>query len=230
MLNIYCDESCHLEHDNSNCMVLGAISCPKEKVHIISEELRNLKEKHGLSKQYELKWIKVSETKIEYFKDVIDYFCENDYLAFRAVVADKTHLRHEEFNQTHDEWYYKMYYLTLRHIITPFDTYNIFLDIKDSHGGSKVAKLQEILNHSLYMFYTETVKKVQLIRSHESELLQLSDFLIGTISYANRELFSSKSKVELMRYLETKMRTSLISTTPADNVKFKITCNFTSID
>ena len=27
--NVYCDESCHLEHDNIPVMVLGAISCNK---------------------------------------------------------------------------------------------------------------------------------------------------------------------------------------------------------
>ena len=29
--NIYCDESCHLQNDKSNVMVLGAIWCAKEK-------------------------------------------------------------------------------------------------------------------------------------------------------------------------------------------------------
>lgn len=222
MVNIYCDESCHLEHDNSKCMVLGAISCPKDKVQTVSKELRELKEKHNLKKTYELKWTKVGDGKLDYFKEVIDYFCKNDFLSFRALVADKIHLRHEEFNQTHDEWYYKMYYLLLRYLVTPFDTYNIYLDIKDSYGGSKISKLQEILNHSQYMFYNETVKNIQQIRSHESELLQLSDFIMGAVGYANRNLSGSKSKSELCRYLETSLRTSLISTTSLDNMKFNI--------
>jgi len=29
--NIYCNESCHLEHDRQKVMVLGAIWCPLEK-------------------------------------------------------------------------------------------------------------------------------------------------------------------------------------------------------
>ena len=28
VFNIYCDESCHLEHDRQQVMVLGAIWCP----------------------------------------------------------------------------------------------------------------------------------------------------------------------------------------------------------
>ena len=40
--NFYCDESCHLEHDNSNVMVLGAVWCPKDKRH----EIRRQKEEN----------------------------------------------------------------------------------------------------------------------------------------------------------------------------------------
>ena len=29
--NIYCDESCHLEHDHLGVMALGAVWCPAEK-------------------------------------------------------------------------------------------------------------------------------------------------------------------------------------------------------
>ena len=29
--NVYCDESCHLEHSSSNAMALGAIWCPKQR-------------------------------------------------------------------------------------------------------------------------------------------------------------------------------------------------------
>ncbi len=28
VFNIYCDESCHLEHDREKVMVLGAVWCP----------------------------------------------------------------------------------------------------------------------------------------------------------------------------------------------------------
>lgn len=28
MINIYCDESCHLEHDKQKVMAIGGIACP----------------------------------------------------------------------------------------------------------------------------------------------------------------------------------------------------------
>ena len=33
IFNVYCDESCHLEHDRQKVMVLGAIWCPLEKAN-----------------------------------------------------------------------------------------------------------------------------------------------------------------------------------------------------
>ena len=47
MINIYCDESCHLEHDKANAMLLGAISCSEREKSRIYSEIRALKEKHG---------------------------------------------------------------------------------------------------------------------------------------------------------------------------------------
>ena len=31
-INVYCDETCHLEHDGHKAMALGAIWCPKDKI------------------------------------------------------------------------------------------------------------------------------------------------------------------------------------------------------
>lgn len=53
--NTYCDESCHLEHDNINTMVLGAIWCAKEKKSKIFGRIREIKSEYGLSRNFEIK-------------------------------------------------------------------------------------------------------------------------------------------------------------------------------
>lgn len=219
--NIYCDESCHLEQDKSTHMILGGILCPKEQTREISVALRELKKKHGLSTKFELKWTKVGRGALPYYRDVIDFFLNNN-LNFRAVVADKTHLRHDDFMQTHDEWYYKMYYLLLRNMVTPIDKFKIYVDIKDTRGGEKVKKLKDVLNHSLYTFYDEAVIGVQQIRSEESEILQLADFLIGAIGYKNRGLTGSPSKLEICSYFEQRVDHSLVRTTTLSEHKCNV--------
>ena len=39
LINIYCDESCHLERDGEPIMVLGAVSCPAAAVKQTHREI-----------------------------------------------------------------------------------------------------------------------------------------------------------------------------------------------
>ena len=43
-VNIYCDESCHLERDAASVMVLGAIACPTVKAREIADRLRDFRD------------------------------------------------------------------------------------------------------------------------------------------------------------------------------------------
>ena len=47
-INIYCDESCHLQNDKEPVMVIGAVYCPIEKKEEIFERLYSFKLKHNL--------------------------------------------------------------------------------------------------------------------------------------------------------------------------------------
>ena len=44
LYNVYCDETCHLEHDNSNVMVLGAVWCPQSKLKEVNLSLIHISE------------------------------------------------------------------------------------------------------------------------------------------------------------------------------------------
>lgn len=202
-INIYCDESGHLERDQVPVMVLGALWCEKDKAHEIAKRLREIKAQHGLSPQFEAKWTKISPAKQDFYLALLDYFFDDDDLHFRAVVIpDKTKLDHARFGQDHDTWYYKMYFELLRFLIDPEAEHYIYLDVKDTRGGTKTAKLHEVLCNESYDFNQEIIKPIQQVRSHQVEQIQLADLLIGAISYANRGLSSNSAKsafVERMR-------------------------------
>ena len=57
-------------------------------------------------------------------------------------------------------------------------SYNVYLDIKDTLSAFKVKKLSDILNIKYGVF-----RNVQNIHSNESILMQLTDFIMGAISY-----------------------------------------------
>ena len=94
--NIYCDESCHLENDSQKAMVLGAIWCEKRKVREIAKRLKEIKHKHNFDSNFEIKWTKVSKSKVDFYLDIIDYFFDDDDLKFRGVVVpNKKNLNHD---------------------------------------------------------------------------------------------------------------------------------------
>ncbi len=221
--NIYCDESCHMENDHQKVMVLGAVWCPIEKVQEISKRIREKKVEHKLNPAFEIKWTKVSPAKKKFYLDFLDYFFDDEDLHFRAlIVPDKTLLHHDKFGQTHDEWYYKMYFDMLKVIINPEDRYRIYLDIKDTRGGIKIEKLHEFLSNAKYDFSREIIERVQIVRSHEIEILQIADILIGAISYLNRHLSGNKGKEALIARIKERSGYSLELTTLLRESKMNI--------
>lgn len=221
--NIYCDESCHLPNDDSDIMIIGAILCPKNKIYFINREIRNVKRKYGIFEFAEIKWTKVSPSKLEMYKELIDLFFKYDFLNFRCVIAtNKSKLNPKKFNLTYNEWYYRIYYLTLREMLDINNTFNIFIDIKDTSGQTKIKKLQDVLNRTLYDFSDSTVKHIQEVKSDQVQILQLTDLLIGAVSYSNRGLNTSDAKEKLIDHLCEKAHRPLNYTTPKNEIKFNI--------
>lgn len=221
--NIYCDESCHLPHDNVDLMVIGGISCPKEKAEFINKAIRDIKVKNGVYKFAEIKWTKVSESKYKMYEELVDLFFDTSYLTFRAIVAlNKSHLNYEKFHLTHDDWYQRIYYLTLREVIDIGNDYHIYVDIKDTKGSEKIDQLKDVLNNVVGYFYDETVKNIQLVRSDQIQLLQLADLFIGAVSYSNRGLKANPAKLKLIEHIEEKSNRILTKSTPKSEEKINI--------
>ena len=226
--NIYCDESCHLEHDNQRYMILGGIICPKKLRNKVKNDISEIKSKYNIKKNAEIKWNKVSPSKINYYKELINYFFENDELRFRALIIDKTQLNHGEFNQTHDDWYYKMYYQLLLNLVEPKQENYIYLDIKDTKSAKKVEGLKKYLSFKLMDYEFEIIKNIQSMNSQESTIMQLADLLIGAIGYRNRKIYDndnySVAKRDLMMYIVDKSGYSLTKSTFLSEKKFNLFC------
>jgi hypothetical protein len=212
--NVYCDESCHLEHDCQPVMVLGAVWCPTEKSRSIAVDIREIKNRHKMPPKFESKWIKVSPAKLNFYMELLDYFFDSDGLHFRAlIVPDKSLLSHKVFGQDHDTWYYKMYFDMLKVILNPDDSYRIYLDIKDTRSAVKIARLHDVLCNNIYDFQRQIIERVQTVHSHEIEMLQLTDLLVGIISYTNRHLTGSPAKLALLEHMRKRSGYELTKTT-----------------
>ncbi len=222
--NIYCDESCHLEHDHQKAMVLGAVWCPRGSTQDINRRLREIKVKHGFPAAIEAKWTKVSPSGLEYYASVIDYFFDNNDMRFRGlVIPDKSRLQHDHFGeQDHNTWYYKMYFNLLKVILHPDYSYRIFIDIKDTRGGSKIKKLHEVLCNAAFDFSREIVEFIQIVDSRDVEILQVADLLAGTISYLHRDLSGSAAKLALVDQVRRRSGYKLKRSTLLQEEKFNL--------
>lgn len=221
--NIYCDESCYLPHDNINLMVIGGISCPKDKAELINKTIRDIKEKNGVYKFAEIKWTRVSASKLQMYMDLVDLFFDNAFLNFRAVVAlNKNELDYSKFHLSHDDWYQRIYYLTLREMLDIDNNYFVYADIKDTKGSEKIERLKNVLNNAIGYFYDDVVLNIQLVRSDQIQLMQLADLFIGAVAYANRNLDGNKAKLALIEHIEERSGRSLRMKSPKSETKFNI--------
>ena len=221
-LNIYCDESCHLENDKSDFMLLGLIKCEKNKVKEINSRIWDIKQRNGIKGHTEVKWTKVSPKNLKLYMDLIDYFFDCPYLSFKTIVINKNNLKHEEFNQTHEDFYYKIYYTLLQHAIEPNQYNKIFVDEKDTHNSQRVAKLEEFLHQKNYDYNHEIIAPIQIIKSHHIPLMQIVDILLGLMSYFCNVNNKSFAKTELIKQVQRRSSYSLSSTTLPNEPKFNI--------
>ena len=163
------------------------INSNQEKLKEINHRIREIKRRNGVSERMELKWTKISPAKVDMYKDIINYFFDDDDLHLRAIIVpDKGKLDHQKYHQTHDDWYYKMYFTMLKVIFAPQDCYEIYIDIKDTNSYRKSQKLLDVCCNSMYDFSHRIIKRVQPIRSDEVEIMQIVDLLIGALGYINR--------------------------------------------
>lgn len=172
-ISLYCDESCHLKNNGNHVSMIGYVGVPHNSIRKHKKAIVKLRQEHNL--YTEIKWTKVSRSKIDFYKALLDYFLKSDII-FRGLIIPTGHFGHPHIT---DSEYYKVFYKLLSHETNLNFEYNIYIDIKDSHSHKRVSELKKELNR----LDTFNLKNVQTIRSYESSFIQLSDLIIGAFSY-----------------------------------------------
>ena len=223
---IYCDESCPLEYEPIT--LLGAIGCSYEKKDRIVNDLRDLKNEYFINSKYETKWIKVSKSKIDYYKKIIDYFYNNEDIRVRILVAkNKEKLNNDKYNQgNYQEWYYKMYYYLLDRFVDANSEYYMLYDEKDKYTTYRMNCVKDIIKRRK-SYDNSFDLKIKQINSKESELMQLLDVIMGAVGYKNRGYLGvddnkGKAKKEIVRYIEEKFSKDISRNTSPYESKFNI--------
>lgn len=203
--NIYIDESCHLENDDSEVMCIGYTKINSEDYEILKGKIQQIKIDN--KSPTEVKWNSLSQSRWNLYKDLIDFFFDAE-IEFRSVlIKNKKNLGSVRFNREDKNSYY---YKTLKQLLNnkvsgeEKDLYRVFLDVKDTRGKSRLGLLENEL--SLIHKKKSPFIYFQHLHSNENVFLQLTDLFIGAICFKARKKHldtdASKIKQEVVNYLE----------------------------
>jgi rapA len=196
-------------------MLLSYTSIAYPQIRMAKAAIKAIKEKHNYTE--ELKWTNVHQATYKVYADLIDWFFMND-LEFRAIIIDKSEIDESRKDYTYNDFYYKMYYQLLHQKLNSENTYNVYLDIKDTCSSAKLARLKKIMENN------SSIRTLQFIRSHESVFVQLADVLMGAINYNLRlekgdVQGTMKAKLNLIEKIKKHSDISLNSSTSLSGSK-----------
>lgn len=221
--DIYCDESYPDIFTSSNTdkefLVIGSLWLPHDKREDFKTNIHSLRDKHKIGNEF--KWRKVSPSKVNFYKELLDYFFDQgESLRFRSIVVDR---RQVDFKAYHDSdaelGFYKFYYQMLHHWILDYNEYQIFCDLKSNRISTRLETLKRTLNRS--NIYSD-IKCVQAVRSKESVLLQTVDLLTGAVAAKfNLNDTIKSAKQELICHIENKIGHPIRHTAKAEE-KFNV--------
>jgi hypothetical protein len=205
---IYCDESQQellagdAERRRGKRVVIGGLWIKADSRTQLKEAIKQLREQHQL--RGEFKWTRVSPSRQAFYCELVDLFFSAEYARFRALVLPAEELDAVQFHMGDAElMFYKFYYQLLHHWILDSNTYRVFVDTKTNRVGGRLRKLQEVLSSANRL---SIIEHVQALPSEEVDLLQLTDVLIGAVSYRFHRRTSSSAKTAVVERVEEHIR------------------------
>ncbi|MBI3683703.1 MAG: DUF3800 domain-containing protein [Acidobacteria bacterium] len=196
---VYCDESRHDGGAESRFMAIGSLWVPRCRKVEITKTLRSLFRDEGL--HAEVKWSKVSASRLKPYQKVVDFFFAEEALRFRVIVVDHTKYDPERFHGGDRELgFYKFYYEMLVQWLEPGNEYLILLDFKQNQSVDRYRDLRAVLTRKLKG--AAKILDLTVIDSGETPLAQLCDLLTGAVASAwCGESKAGSAKAELCAHI-----------------------------
>lgn len=220
-IEAYCDESRqdYFAHAGKiaagHYVLIGSLWLEALSRSEIKSKIRALRQKHNLHGEF--KWKRVSPSRQVFYTDLIDLFFD-EQLRFRCIVLPANQLDVITFHSGDNElMFYKFYYLMLRAWILEFNRYRIFVDMK-TNRIQRLSKLTEVLRNTNRF---AKIEPVQALPSHEVDLLQFVDVLIGAVGYRFHATITSQAKLAVVTAIEDHLKHPIRPTSKSQE-KFNI--------
>lgn len=220
--DVYCDESgpelLHSNKPKADYLVIGSLWLPQDLRTKGKAAIHELRHRFGIGSEF--KWRKVSPSKFEFYKELLDwFFVSGSELRFRAIVVDREKVNLVDFHEGDGELgFYKFYYQLLLQWSRECNRYNVFCDYKQNRLPCRLSTLERCLNHA----NLASEIHVQAIQSDESVFIQLCDVLTGlTHARYNRPETLGIAKTKLLNHAEGRLGRT-IQATPSAEQKFNV--------
>jgi len=219
---VYCDETLPdlftSQHPQARYLMIGSLWLPADLRETAKDRIAELRQRHGV--HGEMKWRKVSPSKLQFYTDLIDLFMSFGLdLRFRCIAVDREAMNLDLHDGDAELGFYKFYYQVLHHWILDLNEYTIFCDLKHNRDRTRLATLRRVLNNANR---TSIIRDVQSLPSPEVVLLQLCDVLLGAASARINALSDlGLAKKSVIAHLESRLGRRLGPTHKAEE-KFNI--------
>jgi Protein of unknown function (DUF3800) len=220
---VYCDEAhpdlLTSKKSTAQYLLIGSLWLPADFRESIKERVKELRQKHNV--WGEIKWSKVSPSKLEFYLELLDVFFSHGLdLRFRCIVVEASKINMALHDNDHELGFYKFYYQLLKHWILEHNSYRFILDVKTNRDPKRHATLKKVLVNS--NIFAE-VKDLQALPSSQVVLIQLTDFLLGAASARLNQTIKEGSVSEVvLKRLESHLNMHQLQPTAKSEHKFNI--------
>jgi hypothetical protein len=197
-VSLYCDESRHEGQRSQQYMVIGGLWLPRDNRGEILDGLRAIQNLHRITS--ELKWGKVSQTKLAGYQAVVDFVAARLDIHFRCIVVDKSKVNHDKYFQNDRQFgFWVFYWHCLKQWMGNQNTYFISIDFKPEslHFGPR--RLREVLENECIRRCW--LKSLACVDSRENLFCQIADVFIGAVGYEQNGLAGSPAKHALATHI-----------------------------
>jgi hypothetical protein len=197
-------------------MIIGGLWVPWQLEPCLRDEIAGVRAAHGLRR--EMKWIKVSRCMLPAYREFVDTFFAIQGVTFKCIVLDTRIIDYDAFHKGDKELgFYKFYFQLISRNMQPGNLYWLYPDDRNNRKGSRLPALKIITNRwCAKRMGVEPLRNVEAKKSHDEDLLQLADVLVGACAYAWNERSESEAKLDLQYHIEKRLGRSL--RTPTDKI------------
>lgn len=210
VLHIYCDES---RQTSNRYMVLGGLIIRASLMPVFNEAMSSYRHKFNMTA--ELKWSKVSKTKLPEYKGFVEYFFalnSTERAHFHCIIIDNHKVDYRKYHGNDKELgMYKFFYQLILHTFGRHYTTGdprIVVHFDKSQSRYPLADFRDILNNGIAKSYNrprDTFVSIESRDSKDCEALQINDILLGAVGFHKNGCHlipgCSQPKCELAKYI-----------------------------